>query len=276
MLRYIYFGTPEISANVLDSLSKNYNPPIAIITAVDKKSGRGMKLTASPVKEWALNNNVQIFQPEKLKDIQAELTNIKADIGILFAYGKIIPQWLMDLFPHGIINVHPSLLPLYRGPSPIEAPLLNSDTTTGITIMQLDSGIDTGEIILQKEIKLSNEDTAEDIKKFIIEEAPGMLIKTLDFAEEDRIVKYIQDGSMATYTRKWEKTDGEIKEDDTEIQKWNKYRAFNSSFGVYFLKNESGINKRYKITLAEYKHNKFNILKVIPENGREIEYKEDN
>jgi len=276
MLKYIYFGTPEISANVLDSLSKNYNSPIAIITAVDKKSGRGMKLTASPVKEWALNNNVLLFQPEKLKDIKTDLENLKPDIGILFAYGKIIPQWLMDLFPHGIINVHPSLLPLYRGPSPIEAPILNGDNISGITIMNLDSGIDTGEIILQKEIKLSNEDSAEDVKKFILEEAPGMLIKTLDFAEEDRIVKYIQDNDIATYTRKWEKSDGEIKQEDTEIQKWNKYRAFNSSFGVYFLKNEAGINKRYKITLAEYKHNKFNILKVIPENGKEIDYKENN
>lgn len=272
MLRYIYFGTPEISANVLSELVSNYSKPIAIITAVDKKSGRGMKITPSPVKEFATANDILIIQPEKLKDVKEIIQDLKPDIGVLFAYGKIVPQWLIDVFPYGIINVHPSLLPLYRGPSPIEAPVLNGDTKTGITIMQLDSGVDTGEIIIQEEILLSNQDTSEDIKAFVIAEAPKMLIHTLNSVKQGNIVKHAQNNNFATHTRKWEKSDGQITDTDTDIEKWNKYRAFNYSFGVYFLKNEDGTLKRYKITLAELKDDKFNILKVIPENGREINY----
>jgi methionyl-tRNA formyltransferase len=207
MLKYIYFGTPEISKSILEYLHKNYGEPVLVITNLDKKSGRGLSLTPSPVKKYAEDNNLKVITPEKLKDHEEYIMSLKADVGVLFAYGKIIPEWLINSFPKGIINIHPSLLPYYRGPSPIEAPILNSDSKTGITIMDLVKELDAGDIYTQKEYSLGKETTRENMVDFIEKNAGDLVISTLNELESNSATKTPQDKDKVTHTKKWDKND---------------------------------------------------------------------
>lgn len=272
MLKYVYFGTPELSKNVLAELSNIYGKPVLVISAKDKPSGRGMHLTPTPVKSWANDNNIPCLTPNKLIEIKEFLENSNIEVGVLFAYGKIIPSWLLDLFKYKIINLHPSLLPLYRGPSPIESPLLNGDSKTGITIMELDSGIDTGDILKQNDFNIAEDTTQNDLFKYIIDTGPVLLKDVLNDLEENKIIKIKQDDTIATLTHKWQKTDAEILPNDDEITKWRKYKAFVSYPGVYFFIDIDGKKVRIKITKANYINGKFVPQNIIPENSKETSY----
>lgn len=272
MFKYIYFGTPEISKDVLRGLTTMYGKPDLIVSSKDMPSGRGLKLTAPPVAQYAKENNISLLQPNKLIEIKEELEKVGADIAVLFAYGKIIPQWLLDLFPHGIINVHPSLLPLYRGPAPLTGPILNGDTMTGITIMDMDAELDHGDIYLQDKININNEITRIDLENYVIETAPKLLTEVLQKIESKTITKIPQDHNSATYTKKITKSDGEIVSTDTEEIKYRKYRAYITWPGTFFYKEINGKKTRIKITAAGCENGKFIVEKIIPEGGKETEY----
>lgn len=272
MLKYIYFGTPTISKDVLAGLTLEYGKPSLIVSSVDMPSGRGLKLTMPPVAEYAKENNITLLQPNKLKDIKEELEKINADIAVLFAYGKIIPQWLLDLFPHGIINVHPSLLPLYRGSTPLTGPILNGDTETGITIMDMDAELDHGDIYLQDKININNETTRIDLEKYVAETAPKLLTKVLNSIESGTITKTNQDHQKATYTKKITKSDGEMLETDSNEVRYRKYRAYLGWPGTYFFNTENGVTTRYKVINAFMENGFFMIKTVRPEGGKEINY----
>ncbi len=273
MLKYVYFGTPKISKDVLQNLVKKYGKPELVVTSLDTKSGRGLNVTPPPVKEYALQNKIEYLQPEKLIEIKPNLENLKADVGVLFAYGKIIPQWLLEIFPCGIINVHPSLLPLYRGASPLTGPILNGDNVTGVTIMDMDKYLDHGDIYVQNKIELKPNTNRLDLEQFTIETAPELLVETLNKIEEGNVVKTKQIHELATYTKKIKKEEGEIKESDSDEIKYRKYKAFIGWPGVYFFNKNS---ERIKITDAEFTAGKFIIKKVIPEGGKEIDYKPES
>lgn len=268
MLKYIYFGTPEISKQVLEGLLAMYGKPALIVSSIDMPSGRGLKLTAPPVAMYAKENNIPLLQPNKLKDIKEELEKAGADIAVLFAYGKIIPQWLLDLFPHGIINVHPSLLPLYRGSTPLTGPILNGDTVTGITIMDMDSELDHGDIYLQNQINIDNETTRIDLENYVIETAPKLLTEVLQKIESKTITKISQDHNSATYTTKIVKSDGEMLDSDSNEIRYRKYRAYLGWPGTYFFNTENGVKTRYKIIDAFMENGFFMIKTVRPENGK--------
>lgn len=269
MLKYIYFGTPEISKDVLDNLIKIYSKPIAIVTSIDTPSGRGMKITTSPVGMYADLEKINLLKPNKLIDIKEELTILNADIGVLFAYGKIIPQWLLDLFPYGIINVHPSLLPQYRGSNPLVYPLLNNDKTTGITIMEMDKDLDHGDIFIQQTFEIKEQTNRLDLEQYVVENSPILLKQVMDNLEQGTQSKINQDHNSATFTEKTKKEDGLIKLDDPDQTKYNKYKAYINWPGIYFFDKD---NKRIKITTAHMEDGKFIIDKVIPENSKEINY----
>lgn len=268
MLRYIYFGTPEISKNVLEGLVNKYSKPVLVVTNVDRKTGRGLKITPSPVKEFAQKNNIPILQPEKLIEIKDIIKSYNIDVAILFAYGKIIPEWLINSFNYGIINVHPSLLPLYRGSTPLTGPILNGDNLTGVTIMDMDKELDHGDIYIQNEFKLHKQTNRIDIENFVIQTAPDLLIKVMNDLDNNCAIKNPQNHEKATYTSKIKKEDGEILDTDTDEIKYRKYKAFIGWPGVYFFKD----NKRIKITKADFIDDKFIIEKVIPEGGKEIDF----
>jgi len=274
MLNYVYFGTPEISKSVLEKLYDIYGKPVLIVTGQDKKIGRGLTSSPNPVKNFGIKNNIPVLTPIKLKDIEEDLRLCNADVAILFAYGKIIPEWLLDLFPNGIINVHPSLLPLYRGPTPIESPILNGDTLTGISIMDMDKELDHGEIYIQEEFNLEENTNRKDIENNIIERAPVLLKNVLNSIENKTITKTQQDHSKATSTRKITKEDGELKNHESDELKYRKYKAYIGWPGVYFFKEYNGKNTRFKITSARFDNGKFIIEKLIPENGKESNYAE--
>ncbi len=262
MLKYIYFGTPEISKDVLAGLVNIYGKPELIVSSKDAPKGRGMKMASPEVALYAKENSIKLIQPEKLKDIKEELENIGADVAVLFAYGKIIPIWLLELFPHGIINVHPSLLPLHRGASPLTGPILNGDAKTGITIMDMDSLLDHGSIYLQDEIELTPDMNRIDIEKYVVSKSPELLKNVLDLIESGNAIKKPQDHENATYTTKINRSDGELKDADTDETKYRKYKAYIGWPGVYYFTEESGVRYRNKIIKASMQNNKFKIEEV--------------
>jgi methionyl-tRNA formyltransferase len=176
----IFFGTDNFSLTALKSLVEaNYNIS-AVVTKPDSKSGRGQKIIMSSVKKFAIENNITIWQPDKLSDIFDDIQMIKSDkIGILASFGKIIPESIINLFTPGIINIHPSLLPIYRGPTPIESAIANGDKKTGVSIMKLTKFMDAGPIYKQIEYKLSGSETQPELYEILAEIGANELIKTL-------------------------------------------------------------------------------------------------
>ena len=183
---------------------------VAVYTQPDKPSGRGNKLTGSPVKEFALENNLEIFQPTKIKTLEALETfkSHKADVAVVVAYGRILPQTFLEAFPKGAINVHFSLLPKYRGAAPVNWAIVNGEKKTGVTTMQMDAGLDTGAILLQSEIEIEKgENSIELIQKLSILGA-DLLSKTLK--RFDELTPQPQDELQATFAPIMKKEDGLI------------------------------------------------------------------
>ncbi len=210
--RLFFFGTSDFSAPALEALIKaNFNI-VAIITKPDKPGGRGQKIIEPKVKKVAQVHNIKIFQPLKFKDIREELEALKPDAGVVVAYGKIIPQSIIDLFPKGLINTHASLLPKYRGPAPIEAAILAGDKETGITLMQIDAGMDTGPAYVDESINIESSDRLELYDK-LSKMGAEMLVKYLPDILSGKLKPKSQDDSKATVI-------GMISKEDAEID-WN-------------------------------------------------------
>jgi methionyl-tRNA formyltransferase len=161
MTRLIFMGTPDFAVPTLEKLAQAEYELVGVYTQPDKPAGRGRKLESSPVKDWAAAHQLPIFQPRTLRapEPQAELAALYPDVIVVAAYGLILPRAVLDLPPHGCINVHASLLPCYRGAAPIAAAILNGETRTGITIMQMDEGVDTGPMLMQSVLEIAPTDT---------------------------------------------------------------------------------------------------------------------
>src|SRR6201997_5701521 len=165
-LSLIFCGTPRFAVPALEKLAAAGHRIHLVVTQPDRPKGRGLELVPSPVKQSALNLNLPIAQPDRIKtneDFRSQLTAIKPDAIIVVGYGRIIPQWMLDLPPLGNINLHASLLPKYRGAAPIQWAIANGETVTGNTTMRIDAGLDTGDILLQQELAIDPDDTAETL-----------------------------------------------------------------------------------------------------------------
>lgn len=210
-MRIVFFGTPDIALPSLYLLN-NKHTVTAVACQPDKPVGRKKAPQASPVKVWAEENGIPVQQPTKLNDGTFEewLRNEKPDVCVLVAYGRILKQAILDVPARGFVNVHPSLLPKHRGPSPIHTAVLNGDTETGVTIMQLDSGTDTGDIMLQKEIPLPPLATTLDMAMELATLGAEMVIETLDQIQAGTATHLKQDGSLVTHTRMFTKQDGAV------------------------------------------------------------------
>jgi len=272
-IKLVFFGTPELATFVLDELKKGGILPSLIVTAPDRPVGRGMKLTSPQAKVWAEENFISTFQPETLKDedvLQVIKDEGPWDLFIVAVYGKIIPKEILEVPKHGTLNVHPSLLPKYRGPAPIESTILSGDNETGVSIILLDEEMDRGDIVESKKLK---------VESFNKEELGEKLFRIGGKMLEDIIPKWIakeikatpQENEKATYTKKITKEDGLIDlNDDGEIN-WSKFRAYYGWPGTHFF-TKKGI--RIKITDAIFEKGKFIIKKVVPEGKKEIDYDE--
>lgn len=221
-------GTPEFSVPSLESLINNSYKVVAVYTQPDKKAGRGQKITSSPVKELALSHGLQVVQPEKLKDSDAvkQVANFAPDIIVVAAFGHILPPEILALPKYGCINVHPSLLPKYRGSSPIASAILQGEEVTGVTIILLDKGLDSGPILSQRSVSISTDDTAGSLASKLAQVGAELLMETLPLWLEGKIKPQPQDEAQASYTKVIAKGDGEIDWHLTALELWRRVRAF--------------------------------------------------
>ncbi|MBP7846355.1 MAG: methionyl-tRNA formyltransferase [Candidatus Pacebacteria bacterium] len=280
-INYIFFGTSEFSVDVLNQLKEAGIIPSLIVTTPDSLQGRGLKLTPCAVKIWANENEIKNLQPERLSgDFSAQLKsfknqsgeNLNWDVFVVVSYGKIIPQEILDLPKRGVLNVHPSLLPKYRGPSPIETAILNDELKTGVTIMLIDEKVDHGPIIVQEIVEFKEWENKNIVSEKLADVGGKILAKILPPWCEGSVESIEQNHDEATFTKKIEKTDAEIKLSDSPRKNFLKIMAYTPHPGAYFFTEKNGKQIRVKIVSAKYKNNTLEILRVIPEGKKEIDY----
>lgn len=210
--RICFAGTPAFAAGHLHALLYHHCRVVAVYTQPDRPAGRGKKLLPSPVKQLALDHDLPVYQPASLKDadVQAEFAALQPDLLIVVAYGLILPQAILDIPRLGCLNVHASLLPCWRGAAPIERAILAGDTETGVTIMQMDAGLDTGNMLLRDVVKIAPDDTGSSLENKLLEVGKRSLIKTLEDLEALQSQAEVQDESRASYAAKLTKSESLI------------------------------------------------------------------
>ncbi len=215
-LRIIFAGTPEFAGKHLECLinmiKQSHHELVAVYTQPDRPSGRGRKLQPSPVKILAEANSIPVYQPESLKtfEVQDQLEKLKPDLMIVVAYGLILPQFVLDIPVHGCINVHGSLLPKWRGAAPIQHSLMSGDKKTGITIMQMDKGLDTGDMLLKSSIPVTEDDTSATLYEKLASLGRKSLPLVINQIAENKLNRVKQDESLASYAHKITKEEGKI------------------------------------------------------------------
>lgn len=205
----VFFGTPEFAVSILDELyTQNYNI-ISVYTQTDKPKGRGNKVQMPPVKEYALSHDIPVYQPKTLRDetVISKIREMKPDMIVVAAYGKIFPKELLDIPPYGCINVHGSLLPKYRGAAPVQRSIINGEKETGVTIMRMDEGCDTGSMIAKAEIKIPDDMNCGELFEKMGEVGSKLLTDTLPSIFDNTAVYEKQDEGKATYSPKIEKSE---------------------------------------------------------------------
>lgn len=200
-MRIIFMGTPDFSVPCLKALVESDNEVVGVFTQPDKPKGRGYELTPPPVKVCALENGLNVFQPKSMRDGEAlEIINsLNADLIIVVAFGKILPKEILESVKYGCINIHASLLPKLRGAAPIQWSILNGDTETGVTSMQMDVGLDTGDMLIKKSVKISDEMNAGELFDALSELGAEVLLETIEAVESGSLTPVKQDDSQSTY-----------------------------------------------------------------------------
>ena len=253
MLNILFMGTPDFAKESLEAVYNSGYKILGVVTNPDKPKGRGMKLVASPVKEFAIEKKLEVFQPIKIKNNQEIIDKIKdlnPDVICVVAYGKILPKEILDIPKLGCINVHGSLLPKYRGAAPIQWAVLNGDKKTGITTMYMDVGMDTGDMILKEEVEIGEHETTGELWDRLSKIGGNLLVKTLEQIENGTAPREKQgeDFSMAPMLNKemakidWEKQSAQ------EIK--NLVRGLNPIMGAYTFINGKKV-KFWKVDVAK-------------------------
>jgi len=236
MMDVVFCGTPQFAVPTLERLVAAGFRLKLVATQPDRPKGRGMELTASPVKQLALKLNLPLTQPETIKnndEFRAQLEGLHPEAIIVVGYGRIIPQWMIDLPPLGNLNLHGSLLPKYRGAAPIQWAVANGETITGVTTMHIDAGLDTGDILLQAEEDIRADDTALTLAPRLAHTGAELMIKTLAGLEKGTITRRKQDRAQATLAPVLTRQDGRIDFGRTATDTWNRLRGFQPWPGAY-------------------------------------------
>lgn len=225
-MRIVFFGTPLFAVPSLNALLQSGEEIPAVVTQPDKKRGRGHFVSYSPVKELAIKEGLRIFQPASMKDADFlnELSLIRPELIAVVAYGRILPESIINLPAKGCVNVHASLLPEYRGAAPISWVIINGEEFTGVTTMLMDKGLDTGDILLEEKIRISDEDTTETLSRKLSELGASLLLKTIKGIKEDSIKPGPQTGE-ASYAPVIKKEDGLLNWSKTAIELFNFVRG---------------------------------------------------
>jgi methionyl-tRNA formyltransferase len=234
MARVVFMGTPAFAVPSLVALCDAHQV-LGIVTQPDRRAGRGRKLVVSPVKEAALERELDVFQPESLRPPEAvqHLAHWQPDVIVVAAFGQILSAQVLDLPPHGSLNVHASLLPLYRGAAPIPAAILAGDLGTGVTIMRMDEGLDTGPTLAKAEVAILPEDTTATLTASLALLGAQLLLETLPGWLAGRVSEHPQDASLATYCRQLEKADGWLDWSQPAVRLDRQVRACDPWPGTY-------------------------------------------
>jgi methionyl-tRNA formyltransferase len=235
-MNLVFAGTPRFAAPTLEKLVEAGFDVRLVVTQPDRPRGRGMELTPSPVKESAIKLGIPVSQPDKIKhnaEFQAELTALQPEAIIVVGYGRIIPLWMVDLPKLGNLNVHASLLPKYRGAAPVQWAIAQGETMTGVTTMRIDAGLDTGPILLQRELAISAHDTAETIAPRLAAIGAELMIETLRGLQAGTVRPRSQDHEQATLAPMLKKEDGQIDFRRSATEIWNRLRGFQPWPGAF-------------------------------------------
>jgi len=241
--RIVFAGTPEFARVSLEALVEAGMSPVAVLTQPDRPAGRGKKLTASPVKEYALAHGIDVLQPLTLKDegVVAQLEALKADVMIVAAYGLLLPQNVLDIPRHGCLNVHASLLPRWRGAAPIQAAILAGDEQSGICLMAMTAGLDCGPVFASTALDIGGQETAGELHDRLALAGGELLVEQLPGILEGMTVAVEQDDEQATYAHKIKTSDAGIdwQRPATEVQRL--VRAYNPVPGAWFMLGDERI-----------------------------------
>ncbi len=295
-----FFGTPELAVFVLEELEEAGIVPSVVVTAPDKPVGRKLVLTPPPVRVWADEHGIPVVQAASLKDRGAvpELANSEWDLFVVAAYNIILPEWVLTLPKHGVLNVHPSLLPKLRGPSPIRSAILRDERdAVGVSVIELDREVDHGPLVAQARVELPEWPMpGRTLDELLFREGGRLLAEVIPLWLKGEITPEPQDDTAATFTKKFEKADGELDLAGDPYRNYLKYCAMDGWPGTYFRVSsrqptadstdrvrvnseqstvDSGdTSLRVKVAEAEYTDGEFRILKVIPEGKREMSYED--
>jgi methionyl-tRNA formyltransferase len=234
MVRVVFMGTPRFVVPALEALD-GYHEVVGVVTQPDKRAGRGRKVMPSPVKEAALARGLPVFQPESLRTSDALecLAGWQPEVIVVFAYGELVPRPVLELPPHGCLNIHPSLLPRHRGAAPVAAAILSGDPVTGVTIMRMDEGLDTGPILAQEEYPIAVDDTTGSLTAKLAALGAQFLIETLARWLRGEVEARPQDDALATYCSHLKKEDGLLDWNQTAEHLDRQVRAYEPWPGAY-------------------------------------------
>jgi len=241
-MKIVFMGTPDFAEKSLKAVHEAKHEIIAVVTNPDRPSGRGMKLVASPVKEYAVKENLPVYQPQKIRGNEEfinEMKNIEPDVICVVAYGKILPKEILEIPKKGCINVHGSLLPKYRGAAPIQWAVINGEKETGITTMYMDEGMDTGDMILKAIMEIGEDETVGEVWNKLADIGAKLLVETLEKIEKGNAPRIKQTGEF-TIAPMLSKEDAKIDfEQKTALQIKNQIRGLNPIMGAYaYLENK--------------------------------------
>ena len=228
-MRILFMGTPEFAEVSLKALVEDNRNVIGVITQPDKPKGRGYEMAMPEVKVYALEKGIPVYQPETLKDgaIEELLGELCPDVIIVVAYGKILPEYILNYPRYGCINIHGSLLPAYRGAAPIQRAVMDGLSVSGVTSMYMEKGLDTGDMLIKRELPIGKETTAGEYHDALAVVGGEVLLETLDALEKEELIPKKQDDSLSTYASQLSKAEGEINWNETATAVYNKVRGLN-------------------------------------------------
>ena len=219
-MRVIFMGTPDFSVGTLEALVQAGHQVCLAVTQPDKPKGRGKEMQPTPVKEAAMRHGIPVYQPKKIRDPECveELAKYKADVMVVVAFGQILPKEILEMTPYGCINVHASLLPKYRGAAPIQWAIIDGEDVTGVTTMQMDEGLDTGDMIMKTEIAITPEETGGSLHDKLAQAGAELCVKTLK-AVEEKTASFEKQGETTTaYAKMLDKKLGEINWEESAVK----------------------------------------------------------
>jgi len=251
-VKVLYMGTPDFAVKPLEALIEAGHEVVGVFTQPDKPKGRGMKMTFSPVKECALAHEIPVYQPETMKNkaVAGLLDELQPDLIAVVAYGKLLPGYVLRYPKYGCINVHGSLLPKYRGAGPIQWAVINGEKTTGVTTMYMGREMDTGDMLLKRELAIGAEDTAEDVFESLSVMGADLLIETIEGLQAGTITPQPQDNTLATYAPMLTKDDGRIDWSKSAQQIYDLARGAYPWPGVFTSIGDT-VYKLFGITIAD-------------------------